>query len=40
MKNNHTIEVAKAVGCKAEDIAKELILGLILQTSKIILKKN
>lgn len=28
-------EVAKAVGCKVEDVDKELILGLILQSSNI-----
>ncbi|EEV5891944.1 TPA: conjugal transfer protein TraD [Escherichia coli] len=28
-------EVAKAVGCKVEEVDKELILGLILQSSKI-----
>lgn len=27
-------EVAKAVGCKVEEVDKELILGLILQSSK------
>lgn len=28
-------EVAKAVGCKVEEVDKELILGMILQSSKI-----
>lgn len=28
-------EVAKAVGCKVEEVDKELILGLILQSSNI-----
>lgn len=28
-------EVAKAMGCKVEDVDKELILGLILQSSNI-----
>ncbi|HDX4245981.1 conjugal transfer protein TraD [Klebsiella oxytoca] len=28
-------EVAKAVGCKVEDVDKELIFGLILQSSNI-----
>lgn len=28
-------EVAKAVGCKVEDVDKEFVLGLILQSSNI-----
>ncbi|MFJ7172286.1 conjugal transfer protein TraD [Citrobacter freundii] len=28
-------EVAKAVGCKVEDVDKEFVLGILLQTSKI-----
>jgi hypothetical protein len=28
-------EIAKAVGCKLEEVDKELILGLILQSSNI-----
>ncbi|CNC59607.1 Conjugal transfer protein TraD [Yersinia frederiksenii] len=28
-------EVAKAVGCKVEEVGKELILGLVLQSSNI-----
>jgi Conjugal transfer protein TraD. len=31
-------EVAKAVGCKVEDVDKELILGMILQLSNISIK--
>jgi len=33
-------EVAKAVGCKVEEVDKELILGLILQSSNISIEEK